>query len=76
MQYVCIGNLLHVVLFDLVRNDSLNVKGCTPEDLSVKSKQGETLLMAAVRRNNSTLVKELLEKGPPQDIKDFKDTEV
>ena len=69
-------NLLLVVLFDLVRNDSLDVKGCTPEDLSVKSKQGETLLMAAVRRDNSTLVKELLEKGLPQDIKDFKDTEV
>ena len=54
----------------------MDVTGYTPEDLSVTSKQGETLVMAAVRRNNSTLVKELLEKGLPQDVKDFKDTEV
>ena len=64
------------MLFDLVKNGSLDVTGYTPEDLSVKSKQGKTLVMAAVTRNNSTLVKELLEKGLPPDIKDFKDTEV
>ena len=75
MQYVCTGNPL-TVLFDLVKSSSLDVKGCSPEDLSAKSKQGDTLLIAAVRGKNSALVKDLLEKGLPQDIKDYRDTEV
>ena len=49
---------------------------CSLEDLCAKSKQGETLLMAAVRRNNPTLIKALLDKDLPKDIKDFKDNEV
>lgn len=32
--------------------------------------------MAAVRRNNPTLIKALLDKDLPKDIKDFRDNEV
>lgn len=67
---------LHAVLFDLVKSNSLDVNGCSLEDLCAKTKQGETLLMAAVRRNNSTLIKDLLDKGLPKNIKDFRDNEV
>ena len=65
-----------VVLFDLVRSNSLNVNGCSIEDLCAKTKLGDTLLMAAVRKNNPTLLKDMLDKNLPREIKDFRENEV
>ena len=65
-----------VVLFDLVRSNSLNVNGCSIEDLCAKTQLGETLLMAAVRKNNPTLLKDMLDKNLPREIKDFRENEV
>ena len=65
-----------VVLFDLVRSNSLDVNGCSIEDLCAKTKLGDTLLMAAVRKNNPTLLKDMLDKNLPREIKDFRENEV